>query len=1028
MKNISAWAIKHPIFPLVLFMVLTFVGIVSFVRLPINLNPDVSFPLVEVNVSQPGAAPSEMETQILQKIEGAVASVGAVRNITSYAAEGLAHIAIEFEIGTPIDRAVTDVRDAVSRVRPQLPEGIQEPVVQRINVDGGAIAYFGVSATTLTEEQLSWFVDNDVTKRLLGVPGVAQVSRGGGVNREIRIELDPARMQALGITAVQVNQQLRSLNLDAPGGRAQVAGGEQAIRVLGSAHSAAELGATQIQVAGNRSARLDDIADVHDGVGEVRSIARLNGRPATTFSVSKARGFSDVTVLTRVQAELKKIGDENPGVGVRMVFTTVQMTERTYRSAMEALIEGSVLAVLVVWLFLREWRATAISALAIPLSALPAFAFMSWMDFTLNQISLLALSLVAGVLVDDAIVEIENIVRHIRMGKSPYRAALDAADEIGLAVVATSATIIAVFLPVSFMSGITGQYFKQFGLTVAAAVFLSLLVARLITPVLAAFTLKAQGLKPHLEGPMMRWYLRTLEACVRRRGLTIGAGILFFALSVVGLALIPSTFVPKSDIGTSQVQIELPPGVRLEQTAQVSQQVATILGAQKEVTNVVEWVGDDDQVRTAFQLVSLTPRHDRALSQMDWEDRMSREFRKIPDARVQFQSTGGMGGRDITLFITGDDPQLLDTTSRQIVDEMRGLKEIRDPMIAGDMPRPELVIKPRLDLAAELGVTVQAISQTIRIATMGDIPQNGAKFSLADRQVPIRVSLRESAREDLSTIENMPVPTTSGTTVPLKSVASISFGEGPSTVRRYNQSRRAKIEADLAPGASLGDVMKKINALPTLKNLPQGVHNVPVGNAEMMAEMSKNFLLAIAAGVLRVFAVLVLLFARVFQPMTILSALPLSLGGAIAALFICHMEFSLSVVIGVLMLMGIVAKNSILLVDFAIEEMRAGKDRMTALLEAGHKRAQPIVMTSIAMIAGMLPTAIGIGDSSEFRAPMAVAVIGGIVTSTFLTLVIVPAGFSLVDDIERWVGPKFRRLITHDAGSEPEPVAVLVRD
>ena len=1028
MKNISAWAIKHPIFPLVLFMVLTFVGIVSFVRLPINLNPDVSFPLVEVNVSQPGAAPSEMETQILQKIEGAVASVGAVRNITSYAAEGLAHIAIEFEIGTPIDRAVTDVRDAVSRVRPQLPEGIQEPVVQRINVDGGAIAYFGVSATTLTEEQLSWFVDNDVTKRLLGVPGVAQVSRGGGVNREIRIELDPARMQALGITAVQVNQQLRSLNLDVPGGRAQVAGGEQAIRVLGSAHSAAELGATQIQVAGNRSARLDDIADVHDGVGEVRSIARLNGRPATTFSVSKARGFSDVTVLTRVQAELKKIGDENPGVGVRMVFTTVQMTERTYRSAMEALIEGSVLAVLMVWLFLREWRATAISALAIPLSALPAFAFMSWMDFTLNQISLLALSLVAGVLVDDAIVEIENIVRHIRMGKSPYRAALDAADEIGLAVVATSATIIAVFLPVSFMSGITGQYFKQFGLTVAAAVFLSLLVARLITPVLAAFTLKAQSVKPHLEGPVMRWYLRTLEACVRRRGLTIGAGILFFALSVVGLALIPSTFVPKSDIGTSQVQIELPPGVRLEQTAQVSQQVATILGAQKEVTNVVEWVGDDDQVRTAFQLVSLTPRHDRALSQMDWEDRMSREFRKIPDARVQFQSTGGMGGRDITLFITGDDPQLLDTTSRRIVDEMRGLKEIRDPMIAGDMPRPELVIKPRLDLAAELGVTVQAISQTIRIATMGDIPQNGAKFSLADRQVPIRVSLRESAREDLSTIENMPVPTTSGTTVPLKSVASISFGEGPSTVRRYNQSRRAKIEADLAPGASLGDVMKKINALPTLKNLPQGVHNVPVGNAEMMAEMSKNFLLAIAAGVLMVFAVLVLLFARVFQPMTILSALPLSLGGAIAALFICHMEFSLSVVIGVLMLMGIVAKNSILLVDFAIEEMRAGKDRMTALLEAGHKRAQPIVMTSIAMIAGMLPTAIGIGDSSEFRAPMAVAVIGGIVTSTFLTLVIVPAGFSLVDDIERWVGPKFRRLITHDAGSEPEPVAVLVRD
>jgi hydrophobe/amphiphile efflux-1 (HAE1) family protein len=1025
-KNISAWAIRHPIFPLVLFMVLTFVGIVSFVRLPINLNPDVSFPLVNVDVTQPGAAPSEMETQILQKIEGAVASVGAVRNITSYAADGLAHLEIEFEIGTPIDRAVTDVRDAVSRVRPELPEGIQEPVVQRVNVDGGAIAYFGVTATTLTEEQLSWFVDNAVTKRLLGIPGVAQVERGGGVNREIRIELDPARMQALGITAVQVNQQLRALNLDAPGGRAQVAGGEQAIRVLGGAHSAAELGATQIQVSGNRTARLDDIADVHDGIGEVRSISRLNGRPGTTFSVSKAKGSSDVTVLKRVQQEIGRIEAENPGIEVRLAFTTVQMTERTYHSAMAALIEGSLLAVLVVWLFLREWRATAISALAIPLSALPAFAFMSWMDFTLNQISLLALSLVAGVLVDDAIVEIENIVRHIRMGKSPYRAALDAADEIGLAVVATSATIIAVFLPVSFMSGITGQYFKQFGLTVAAAVFLSLLVARLITPVLAAFTLKAQGFKPHLEGPLMRGYLRMLRICVQRRLATIGVGILFFALSLVGLFLIPSTFVPKTDIGTSQVQIELPPGVRLEQTAQVSERVATLLRAQKEVSNVVEWVGDSDQVRTAFLLVSLTPRGERALSQMEWEDKISADFRQIPDARVQFQSHSGMGGRDITLFITGDDPQLLDSASRKIVEQMRGVKDIRDPMIAGDMPRPELVIRPRLDLAAELGVTVQAISQTIRIATMGDIAQNGAKFSLSDRQVPIRVSLRESSRQDLATIENMPVPTASGTTVPLKAVATISFGEGPSTVRRYNQSRRIKIEADLAPGAALGDAMKKINALPALTHLPMGIRNVPVGNAEMMAEMSKNFLLAIAAGVLMVFAVLVLLFARVFQPITILSALPLSLGGAIAALFVCHMEFSLPVVIGVLMLMGIVAKNSILLVDFAIEEMRAGKDRLTALVEAGHKRAQPIVMTSIAMIAGMLPTAIGIGDSSEFRAPMAVAVIGGILTSTVLTLVIVPAGFALVDDIEQWVGPKFRRLITRDEGDAAEPAVAAV--
>ena len=1017
MRNISAWAIRHPIFPIVLFVVLTFVGTVAFIRLPINLNPDVSFPQVHVTVSQPGAAPTEIETQVMQKIEGAVASVGNVHNITSRAVEGMASIWVEFQIGTPIDRAVNDVRDAIARVRADLPEGIQEPSVTRADTDGGPIAYYAVSTTALTPEQLSWFVDNTITKRLLALSGVAQVGRSGGVEREIRVELDPTRMQALGITAVQVNQQLRTLNLDAPGGRAQVAGGEQSIRVLGSARSAGQLGATQIQVAGGRVARLDDIADVHDGIAEVRTLSRLNGRPATTFFVSKARGYSDVTTLAGVEDEVHKILAENPGVSITRVFTTVEHTQRAYRSAVDSLLEGSILAVAVVFLFLRQWRATAISALAIPLSAIPAFAFMSFMDFTLNGVSLLALSLVAGVLVDDAIVEIENIVRHIRMGKTPYQAALDAADEIGLAVVATSATIIAVFLPVSFMGGISGQYFKQFGLTVAAAVFFSLLVARLVTPVVAAFTLKPEGVKPHLDGPLMTRYLGWLRSCVRHRWLTLLFATVFFAASVAGLGLMSKAFLPPEDLGASQVVIELPPGVRLEDTARVSAEAAAVLRRHPEVTSIVESIGSDEdgEVRTANLFVSLVPKRQRELSQKDWEDRVTAELRRIPDARIQFQSqTGAFGGRDFTLFITGDDPAAVDAGARSVVEAMRGLKELRDPRINGDLPRPELVIRPRLDLAAELGVTVQSISQTIRIATLGDIPQNVAKFSLADRQVPIRVSLKESARQDLATIENLPVPTAAGASVPLKAVADISFGQGPATVRRYNQSRRLMVDADLAPGVAFGDAQKKIDALPVLKNLPPGVHNVPVGTGEFMHELFANFALAVAAGVLMVFAVLVLLFARVFQPLTILSALPLALGGAVIALVLFGIPFSLSVVIGILMLMGIVAKNSILLVDFAIEEMRAGTDRLAALVEAGHKRAQPIVMTSVAMIAGMLPTALGLGDASSFRQPMAVAVIGGIITSTFLTLVIVPAIFTLIDDFERWLSPNFRRLLTHE--------------
>jgi multidrug efflux pump subunit AcrB len=1010
-KNISAWAIRHPVPPLVLFVVLFFMGLVAFIRLPINQNPDISFPLVNVTVSEPGAAPTEVDTQIVQKIEGAVAGIGNIKRIISLSMEGNALTSIEFQIGTPVDRAVADVRDAVSKVRSQLPDGIQEPVVQRIDIDGGAIVYYAVSTTSMTEEELSWFVDNTITKRLLGVPGVAQVQRGGGVDREIRVDLDPARMQALGITAVDVNRQLRQLNIDAPGGRAQLGGGEQSIRVLGGAAAAARRAETPKKLSRGRFARLADVAEVHDGVAEVRALSRFNGRRATTFGVLRARGSSDVTVLKGVQKELDKVSKDFPQVQMKQIFTTVDETYEMFESSMLALIEGSLLAVLVVWFFLRDMRATVISALAIPLSAIPTFAFMQWMGFTLNQISLLALSLVAGVLVDDAIVEIENIVRHMRMGKSGFQAALDAADEIGLAVVACSATIIAVFLPVSFMGGITGQFFMQFGLTVAAAVFFSLLVARLITPVIAAYSLQSDSLKVHHDGAVMALYLKALRWCVLNRWKTLAMGAAFFALSIFTFTLLPTTFVPQPNGTNSALNIELPPGVRLEDTAAVSAQAAAFLMRQPEVTDVVESIGEGggavDEIRNAVLYISLVPRSERKLTQRQFEQKMIQDLKKIPDARIDFQTGGGNGGgnRDITLYMTGDDGALVQSTAQQIITEMRGLSILRDPRINGDLPRPEIVIRPHLDLAAQLGVTVQSISQTVLIATLGDIPQNVAKFSLSDRQIPIRVSLVEHSRNDLATLENLPVPTASGQTVPLKSVADLSFGEGPTKVRRYNQSRRVSMEADLN-GVVLGTAMKAIRDLPTMKNLPQGVHLVEVGDVEVMTELFTNFTLAMATGILMVFAVLVLLFARVFQPLTILSALPLSVGGAAVALMICQMPVSLPVVIGFLMLMGIVAKNSILLVDFAIEEMRAGKDRVTALMESGHKRARPIVMTTIAMIAGMLPVAIGIHGDSSFRAPMAVAVIGGLLTSTLLTLVIVPAVFTVVDDIERWIGPK----------------------
>ena len=1017
MRNISAWAIRHPVTPIVLFVVLFFLGVVGFIRLPIDLNPDISYPVVNVFISQPGASPTEMETQIAQKVEGSIASIGNVRSIVTYIIEGSVNIGLEFQIGTPIDRAVTDVRDAVAKVRNDLPQGIMEPQVQRVNVEGGAISYYAVTTTSFTPQELSWFIDNTVTKRLLALPGVAQVSRSGGVNREMRVQLDPARLQALGLTAVEVNEQLRALNLDAAGGRAQVGGGEQAIRVLGGAKTAEDLAETEIIARGGRTFRLREIAEVRDGIGEVRSIARLNGRPATAFGVYKAKGASDVSVSKAVEAELAKIQSETPGVQMTLTFTTVDHTLRTYHSSLNALVEGSILAVIVVWLFLRNTRATLISALAIPLSAIPTFAFMQWMGFTLNQITLLALSLVAGVLVDDAIVEIENIVRHMRMGKSGYRAALDAADEIGLAVVATSFTIIAVFLPVSFMGGITGQYFRQFGLTVAAAVFISLMVARLITPVLAAYALRGDALAhPQRDGPIMTLYMSLLRWCVAHRWRTIGAGFVFVMLSVAAVWAIPKGFLPPEDFASAQLDIEVPPGATLEDTARVSANAAALLRKSPQVTDVIEFVGSDDgEIDKAVIYVTLVPRDQRRMSQKEWEQGMMLTLNQVPDGHLNFSDNGG--GRDIQLFLTGDDPPLVERTAHQLVAEMQGLNEIRSPRIRDDLPRPEIIVHPRLDIASQLGVSVQSISQTIRIATLGDLPQNGAKFSLSDRQIPIRVSLIESARRDLSTLENLPVPTAAGTAVPLKAVADLSFGQGPSAVRRYNQSRRAFVETDLSPGVELGTATKKIYALPTLKQLPPGVHLVKRGDTEYFQEMMQNFALAMGAGLLMVLAVLVLLFVRVFQPITILSALPLSLGGAALALLITNRPFSLAVVIGFLMLMGIVAKNSILLVDFAIEEMRAGKSRLEAILEAGHKRARPIVMTTVAMVAGMLPVAMGWGGDSDFRSPMAIAVIGGLTTSTLLTLVIVPAVFTLFDDIERWMAPMAAKLLAEPAGS-----------
>ena len=1023
-RNISAWAIRNPVPSIVFFVALTLAGLISFMRMDVNNFPDVSFPAVTVTVSQPGAAPTELETQVTQRIEAAVRGISGVEDISSRAEEGNSFTIVQFTIGTPVDRAVNDVRNAVDQVRSQLPDGILEPQVTRMDADGGPLAYFGVEATDMTLEQLSWYVDNTVAKQLLSVSGMSAVQRGGGVSREIRVILDPAKLQAQGITAVQVNQALRQVNLNAAGGRAEIAGVEQSVRVLGNARSAYDLGQTQVSVGNGRTLKLADVAEVRDMYAEQRNLSMMNGRQVTSFSMIKAKGSSDVTVYDDAMKVLEKLQKQNPTVKFKQLYTSVEYAKNQYHSSINTMVEGAVLAVVIVFLFLRDWRATLISALAIPLSAIPTFWFMDMMGFTLNFLTLLALSLVSGVLVDDAIVEIENIVRHMRMGKTAYQASIDAADEIGLAVLATTMSIVAVFLPVGLMPGMSGQFFKQFGMTVVVAVLLSLAVARLITPMIAAYFLKAHGAQSHGEGWLIDRYMTILSWCVRNRWKTVlvgGGGA--FAATIVAFATLPMTFQPTIDQDYSQVQIEMVPGSTLAQTSAVTRQVATLLSSDKAQVDAAF-----ADINPTAATIYLTLKKDRPVSSVDWERVTAPKFQKIADARVNFQSQSGGGfGRDVIIMLGSDDPVKLESTASKLVGEMATLSELRAPRMAGDLKRPEIIITPHMNLAASLGVTTQALSQTIRIATLGDIDQNSAKFSLSDRQIPIRVALDEDARRDLSTIQNLPVPTTSGGSVPLKVVAEVKFGAGPTTIRRYNQIRRVVVGADLAPGIVTSDAMQKLNALPTMKAILdgriEGLQKIQAGDSKFQQEMITNFIIAVISGVLLVFAVLVLLYKRVMPPFVNMGSLLLApLGGAVA-LHLAGMPISMPVFIGLLMLLGIVAKNSILLIDFAIEEMQNGVPKFEAIMDAGHKRAQPIVMTTVAMVAGMVPTALSLTGDGAWRQPMGVTVIGGLVLSTLLTLVIVPAAFSLADSFERWLGPKLGRLMTFKPGDDVDHTA-----
>ena len=1026
--NLSAWSIRNPVAAVMIFVLLTLAGLLSFRAMKVQNFPDMDLPIVIVTAALPGASPSQLESDVARKIENSIATVQGLKHITSTLTDGAATVAAEFVLEKPIQEAVDDVRSAVSRVRADLPGDLRDPIVTKLDLAAQPILAFAIASDRLDDEGLSWFVDDTIARRLMAVPGVGAVGRVGGVAREVRVALDPARLQALGATAADVSRQLRLVQQESAGGRADLGGAEQPVRTIATVQSADELRQLQLALPGGRRIALADVARIEDTVAEPRAAALLNGQRVVGFEVSRSRGASEVEVGAAVEKALAQLQQAHPDIRLTRTLDFVKTAAEEYDASMHLLYEGALLAVLVVWLFLRDWRATIVSAVALPLSVIPAFIGMYLLGFSINIVTLLALSLVVGILVDDAIVEVENIVRHLRMGKSPLQAAMEAADEIGLAVIATTFSLIAVFLPTAFMSGIVGKFFKQFGWTASLAVFASLVVARLLTPMMAAYMLKPL-VQSEKDPAWMAWYMRAAQACLRHRWLTMIGATLFFVGSLALIPLLPSGFIPPDDNAQTQVRVELPPGSRLEQTVAMAETVRQRLLAIDHIGDIYTAIGAGSagadpfsgnfvEARKATLTLQLAPRGTRPKKPVI-EQQIRAALADLPGVRWGV----GLGGSNdkYVLALSGQDPAALRQAATDVERELRTIPGIGNVSSLAGLVRPEIVVRPDFARAADLGVTSQAIAETLRVATLGDYDSQLPKLNLAERQVPIMVRLADGARQDLDLLARLAVPGAHGP-VRLGEVATLTLAGGPAVISRYDRARNVNFEIELGE-RGLNDVTEAVRQLPAVKSLPASVRIVDVGDAEAMGDLFTGFGLAMLTGVVCIYIVLVLLFKDFLQPATILAALPLSLGGAFVALLLAGKSFSMPSLIGLIMLMGVATKNSILLVEYAIAARRGhdgsdgrpavvGMSRWDALLDACHKRARPIIMTTLAMGAGMLPIAVGWGAAdASFRSPMATAVIGGLITSTVLSLLVVPAVFTYVDDVEQWLRRVVRRMV-----------------
>ncbi len=1066
---ISDFAIKRPLITVVAMVAMVIFGVFALLKLKTDEFPDVAPPWLTVGVVYPGASPDVVESEVLKPVEEQIGSIAGVKRIMGKAYDGYSMLMIEFLYDKDLNVASQEVRDAISAIRGDLPPEMKEPIVSKFNDTDRPIISMAISSTVLSPAELTRLADPGITRELRAIPGVADVQIFGKVERELTVEVDPHKLQSANVSVAQVVQALQSQNLAAPVGRVNGALDERAIRLKGRLENPAEFENLVVAERNGQLIRLGQVATTKDATEEPRTLALYNGKEAIAIDVKKSKGYSTTDVAAKVRARLEQISPTlPPGTKIDLVKDSGVRVSNAVKNVEEALLLGALLTVLVVFVFLNSWRSTIITGVALPISVLASFIAVWALGFNLETMSLLGLSLAIGILIDDAIVVRENIVRHVEMGKDHFRAAHDGTDEIGLAVAATTFSILAVFVPIGFMPGVGGQWFKPFALTIACSVAVSLFVSFSLDPMLSAY-----WADPHKEPHERAWVTRQLDkfnhwfnkqaqnyrlviawALDHRAAMVMIAALTFFAsfllptrgltglgaaligiliavfgmtkkglpiivrglVTVAGLAVfvmgpqvappirtVGTAFFPEDDRAEFIMALQTPPGSNMEYTRLKAEEAARIARAHPEVTYTYTTLGNGATggVDEGNIYVRTVAKNKRSKSIEQLAEEIRRETKPMSGASVSvFTSDFGGGFKQIQLQLRGQDVAALAQAADMVRAEVEKIPGAVDIGLSTKGQKPELEIQLNRGVAGSLGLTVGQVAQSLRPAFAGVDAGYWPDPTGKSRKVTVRLTPESRQRAaDLASLPMMVIgPNGTPAMMPLGQVATIREGVGPAIIDHLNREPVVTVELNTA-GRAAGDVTKDIESMLQKMRLPAGVHYTIGGDAESQAEVFGQIFSALGLAVLLMYLILVVQFGSFVDPLAILMSLPLSLIGVMVSLAISGMTINIMSLIGVILLMGIVAKNAILLIDFAkwAREER-GLPLREALIEAGAIRLRPILMTTFALIAGMIPVALGRGEGAQFRAPLGVAVIGGVITSTLLTLLVIPTGYEILDE------------------------------